>query len=149
MCFVNKVRITYSCYNVCFKEFPTEHWQEIFVSLFLYLHQISNVNANFFFSIIIQTQLIHVSLYFFIITIIPTLLIRVSHDYFTIALLISLNITTLRIRITYSCYNVCFKEFPTEHWQETFVSLFLYLQFARFLMLMRIYCFCPSSSQLS
>ena len=25
MCFVNKVKITYSCYNVCFKEFPTEH----------------------------------------------------------------------------------------------------------------------------
>ena len=84
--------------------------------LFLYLHQISNVNENLlFFSIIIPTQLIHVSLYFFmltitqtllilvsqdlfIITIIPTFLILVSHDYFTIALLISLNITTLRKR---------------------------------------------------
>ena len=115
-CFVNKVRITYICYNVWFKEFPTEHWQKIFVSLFLYLHQIPNVNENLLFCyIIIPTELVHVSLYFFmltitqtllilvsqyffIITIIPTLLILVSHDYFNIALLISLNITTLRIR---------------------------------------------------
>ena len=71
---INKVKITYSCYNVWFKEFPTEHWQEIFVSLYLYLHQISNVNENLlFFSIIIPTQLIHVSLYFFMLT--QTLLI--------------------------------------------------------------------------
>ena len=103
--------------NKSCSEFPTEHWQEIFVSLFLYLHQILNVNENLLFCsiIIIPTQQIHVSLYFFmltitqtllilvskyffIITIIPTLLILVSHDYFTIALLISLNITTLRIR---------------------------------------------------
>ena len=116
MCFLNKVRITYICYNVWFKKFPTEHWQEIFESLFFYLPQIPNVNENLWFcSIIIPTQLIYVSLHFFmltitqtlliivsqdffIITIIPTLLILVSHDYFNIALLISLNITTLRIR---------------------------------------------------
>ena len=102
--------------NKSCSEFPTEHWQEIFVSLFLYLHQIPNVNENLLFCyIIIPTHLVHVSLYFFmltitktlfilvsqyffIITIIPTLLILVSHDYFTIALLISLYIKNLRIR---------------------------------------------------